>query len=153
MKTLGEQLFGRPAITSFRDEYTFLSNFYPCNIEFEGFQFNSVECAYVAAKTLDIKERFRISAMLNAGKAKKYGRTLDLRPDWDEIKLQVMEDLVTQKFQIPELKEKLLATEDANLIEGNWWGDKFWGVDSETGIGKNHLGEILMKVRSIINNQ
>lgn len=69
-----------------------------------------------------------------------------MRSDWEDIKLQIMEDLLVQKFAYPELKEKLLQTGDQLLVEGNYWGDTFWGVDNKKG-GLNHLGKLLMKIR------
>jgi predicted NAD-dependent protein-ADP-ribosyltransferase YbiA (DUF1768 family) len=76
------------------------------------------------------------------------GRSVKLRPDWESIKLDVMETAVRIKFTDPELAAKLIATGDEELIEGNWWNDTFWGVCN--GVGENHLGKILMKVRADI---
>jgi ribA/ribD-fused uncharacterized protein len=131
-------------IDSFDGEYRFLSNFWPVEIEFEGIQFSSVEGAYQAAKTLDPMVRLEI-AVLPANKAKRAGKKLKIRSDWEAIKIPVMEILVRKKFQNPELKDKLLATGERPLIEGNWWGDTFWGICKEQG--QNHLGRILMQVR------
>jgi hypothetical protein len=133
------------AITSFSEENRFLSNFYPCTIEIEGIEYPSVEHAYQAAKTLNIAEREEI-ALLTAGQAKRRGYRVTLRDDWESIKLRIMEDLIRQKFNERVLREKLKATGDAELIEGNDWEDKFWGVCD--GEGENWLGKILMKVRS-----
>jgi predicted NAD-dependent protein-ADP-ribosyltransferase YbiA (DUF1768 family) len=69
-----------------------------------------------------------------------------MRPDWESVKLQVMEDLLVQKFADEHLEKQLQETGDADLIEGNYWGDDFWGVDKKKG-GKNHLGKLLMKIR------
>jgi len=135
------------AITSFSEENRFLSNFYPCVVEMEGIEYPSVEHAYQAAKTLNVAEREEI-VLLTAGQAKRRGYRVTLRADWESIKLGIMEDLVRQKFNKEILREKLLATGDAELIEGNDWGDKFWGVCN--GEGENWLGRILMKIRSEI---
>lgn len=133
-------------IDRFDGEYRFLSNFYPANVTFEDMSFPSVEHAYVAAKTLDRNERVRI-CYLTTGAAKRYGRTLKLRPDWEDIKIEVMGNLVLQKFtRHPHLKKMLLATGDQELVEGNHWGDTFWGVCK--GKGQNVLGRILMLVRA-----
>lgn len=137
-------------IDSFSDEFRFLSNFYPCKVEYENLIYPSVEHAYQAAKTLDIYERRQILFSAKAGDAKKLGRKLTLRSDWESIKLQVMEDLVRQKFKYESLKKRLLATEDVYLEEGNYWSDFYWGVCN--GIGENHLGKILMKVRKELRN-
>lgn len=132
-------------IDEFRGAYSFLSNFYPCEIEYEGQKYPSTEHAYQAAKTLDLEKR-RLLASVPVKQVKRLGRSLRQRPDWEEVKLRVMWHLILKKFAIPELKEKLLATGDAELIEGNWWGDTFWGVCK--GIGENHLGKILMRART-----
>jgi len=57
-----------------------------------------------------------------------------------------MTDLVRQKFSNPQLAKQLLDTKDFELIEGNTWGDTFWGVCS--GKGQNNLGKILMQIRN-----
>lgn len=132
-------------IKRFVDQYRFLSNFYPCNIEYEGVKHRSTETAYQAAKTDIVKEKYKI-ALMTAGESKRYARTLKLRPDWEEVKLKVMEDLVRQKFtNNRHLKESLLMTGEQELIEGNAWGDVWWGICK--GVGHNHLGKILMKIR------
>jgi ribA/ribD-fused uncharacterized protein len=135
-------------ISSFSFEYRFLSNFYPCQVELDGVIYSSVEHAYQAAKTLNMEERkpFHQTPAISAAESKKLGRKLTLRPDWDDVKLQVMEDLLLQKFAAPKLREKLLQTGDQLLVEGNYWGDTFWGVDHKKG-GLNHLGQLLMKIR------
>lgn len=131
-------------IYSFKGEYRFLSNFWPAEVEFEGIKFPSVENAYQAAKTLDLEERKRLAAM-TSGQAKKAGKKLEIRPDWESVKVAVMENLVWQKFQNAELMAMLKATGEKPLIEGNWWGDTFWGVCKDKG--RNELGRILMQVR------
>lgn len=133
-------------IDSFSGEYRFLSNFWPCRVEFEGQIYPSVEHAYVAAKTTNPLIRELITVIKTAGKAKRVGKAMSLRSDWEDVKENIMYELVKCKFSRDlELKEKLLATGDAQLIEGNTWGDTFWGVCS--GFGDNKLGKILMKVR------
>lgn len=136
-------------INSFKGEYRFLSNFYPCFINYEGLNFNTVEHAYVAAKTLDFEERKFISNIETAGKVKKYGRSVDLRRDWDLVKLKIMEELVYKKFTGSyRLSQLLISTGESHIEEGNYWGDTYWGVCN--GEGQNKLGLILMKVRSSI---
>lgn len=138
-------------ITKFFDEYRFLSNFWPCDVEFNGIIYPSVEHAYQAQKTTDIQTRINISKMKTAGEVKTYGKTLPVRCDWDDIKFQIMEDLVHQKFfNNYKLKGLLMATDDAKLVEGNTWGDVYWGVCN--GVGENNLGKILMKVREELFN-
>jgi len=133
-------------IGEFQGPYRFLSNFWPATVEFEGIEYPSVEHAYQAAKTRDVNSRRRIAAMLEPEEAKRAGRALVLRSDWEQIKLAVMEQCVRYKFtRHPDLKIALLDTGDAYLEEGNTWGDRIWGVYQ--GYGENHLGKILMKIR------
>lgn len=108
------------------------------------------EHAYVSAKTLNENTKLNVAMLATPGEAKKYGRSIKLRPDWNDVKLAIMEEIVREKFiQNPPLLEKLLATEDIYLEEGNTWGDTFWGVCD--GEGQNHLGKILMKIRTDLN--
>src|SRR4051812_3493915 len=128
-------------IERFSGDYRFLSNFYPAKVDLDGVSFSSVEHAYQAAKTLDLGERRKVRNCVTAGEAKKMGQNVQLRPNWDGLKLQVMLDLLRQKFAKPPLREELLATGEAELVEGNTWGDRYWGVVN--GVGKNHLGTLL----------
>lgn len=133
-------------ISSFRDEYFFLSNFYPVEIKLDGIVYPNAETAFQAQKTLDVEERRKFSMLKNPVQAKRLGRKVKLRDDWEEVKLDIMTEIVSQKFlQHPHLIEMLLQTGDEELIEGNKWGDRFWGVCK--GKGENHLGKILMKIR------
>lgn len=133
-------------IDKFDGKYRFLSNFYNGWVVYDGDIYHTVEQAYQAAKTLSLKEREKIQLAKTAAEAKKLGKKVTMRPDWDNIKLSVMEGLVKDKFvNSPILKDWLLDTGDEELVEGNWWGDTFWGVCK--GVGENHLGKILMKVR------
>lgn len=122
-----------------------MSNFYPVSIEYEGLIYPSVEHAFQAAKTVSVYQRAGILEAPTPTLAKRMGKQVTLRPNWEDIKIRVMESLIKQKFQHKELKEKLLATGNEELIEGNWWGDTFWGVYK--GKGFNYLGKILMKIR------
>lgn len=133
-------------VKGFFGEYRFLSNFWPAEIIVEGKVYPTVEHAYQASKTLDPEEKEDIRECDTPGKAKRLGKKVKVRDDWDEAKLGIMEELVRKKFQIPELKQKLINTRDTYLEESNKWGDIFWGVCN--GKGSNHLGKILMKVRS-----
>jgi len=141
-------------IDSFSGEYDWLSNFYPSKITMsDGLTYPSVEHAFQAHKTNVLSERkaFCSPSAPTPGKAKRMGRKLKLRNDWEQIKIAVMKEAVWRKFEDPQLREKLLATGDAKLIEGNHWNDRFWGVCK--GVGKNHLGQILMEVRNKIREQ
>jgi ribA/ribD-fused uncharacterized protein len=84
---------------------------------------------------------------LDGKSAKALGRKIKLREDWLDIRENVMEYLVRLKFKHPALRIMLIRTAGADLIEGNYWNDRFWGVDLRSGIGENKLGKILMKVR------
>jgi ribA/ribD-fused uncharacterized protein len=137
-------------ILGFTGENRWLSNFWPSEVEMDGVVFPSVENAYQAAKT-DDKDKRREMATLTAAQAKKQGRKLTIRPDWETVKLSVMEGLLRQKFAVPELRQKLIDTGDAYLEETNWWGDQFWGVSH--GKGLNWLGSLLMKIRKELANE
>jgi|688.fasta_scaffold1143784_1 ribA/ribD-fused uncharacterized protein len=140
-------------ISEFQGEYRFLSNFWPCVIELdiEGkhYIFPSSEHAYQASKFLDPKlHEYFADASLPSGAAKKAARKFKdkIRPDWDEIKLEVMYKITTEKYtRNLDLQYKLLRTYDRKLIEGNTWNDTFWGVCR--GKGQNYLGKILTFVR------
>lgn len=133
-------------IVSFSGEHRFLSNFYPVNVKYEGKTYRSVEHAYQAAKTEDEGARKKIREAQTAGEAKRLGRRVKMSDDFEYHKVSVMKELLLQKFKYPELKAKLLATGNSGLIEGNTWGDTFWGVCA--GVGENHLGKLLMEVRA-----
>lgn len=132
-------------IDKFESEYRFLSNFWKCTIEYEGIIYPSTEHAYQAQKTLDTEMRIKISQAKTEAQAKKIGDLIKKREDWNDIKLQVMEDLLRIKFKIPELRQLLIDTGTQELVEGNWWKDYYWGVCN--GKGKNYLGKLLMKLR------
>ena len=137
-------------IDHFRGEFDWLSNFFKCQVEFEGMNFSNVEAAFQAAKCLDMKERERFFG-LSGGQAKRLGRRVELRSDWEEVKIDIMRQVLKSKFtQNSELREKLIATGDTELIEGNNWNDTFWGVCR--GKGRNHLGKLLMEVRAELAN-
>lgn len=138
-------------ITRFDGENKFLSNFFPAKVVWEGIEFPTSEHAFQADKSLNAEERRKMAAIPadKAGRAKRAGGRngwITLRPDWDKIRVDRMLAIVTAKFQQnPELMERLIATGDAELIEGNTWNDTFWGVCR--GKGHNFLGKILMIVR------
>jgi ribA/ribD-fused uncharacterized protein len=130
-------------ITSFRGEHSFLSNFADSPIG----PYKNAEAAFQAAKCVNESDRKKFEG-ISAKEAKRLGRQVKLRPDWERVKFDVMLDIVRQKFNNnPSLAQKLLATGDAELIEGNTWGDTTWGVNANTGEGQNALGKILMQVR------
>ena len=129
----------------FSDEFYFLSNMYPCEIHCEinntHFIFKSVESAFQAHKC---PERAKEFVPLDGYKAKQLGKRVKLRNDWDEIKINVMEDLLRIKFSNPRLMQKLSWIE-GDIIEENTWYDTYWGC--WRGQGQNKLGNLLMKIR------
>lgn len=134
-------------IDSFRGKYYFLSNFFPAEVTYGGITYKNNEAAFQAQKVLDDEGR-KAFADLPPKDAKRKGRHVRLRPDWEQVKDGIMEEIVRAKFtQNSQLKDQLLSTGNAQLIEGNTWNDCYWGVDTRTGVGQNHLGKILMKVR------
>ncbi len=139
-------------IRDFQGKNYFLSNYAPARVRLDGLEFPTVEHAYQAAKTLEAGVREKIRGASTPGLAKKMGRKLPQRPDWAEIKVEVMRDLIRQKFeQHPDLHKRLLATGDAELVEGNTWHDNFWGdcrcPRCAASPGQNRLGRLLMEVR------
>ena len=137
----------RECIDLFREEYEFLSNFYPALMEFEGIEFYNAEAAYQAQKCRNKEERLHFSRMY-ADAAKRQGRKAECREDWKEVRIPVMRAVVRAKFdQNPVLARRLLETGEKPLKEGNYWGDLFWGINLHTGEGENHLGKILMELR------
>jgi ribA/ribD-fused uncharacterized protein len=140
-------------ITKFRGEYNWLSNFYKCEKpvylgDSDIAPYPTVEHAYQAAKTFDMGFRTQIR-LGDAVHAKRFFKTRKefIRPDWGQVKLSIMEICLRQKFaQGTKLREKLLATGDVEIVEGNTWGDTFWG-QCPIGTGENHLGKLLMKLR------
>jgi ribA/ribD-fused uncharacterized protein len=132
-------------IESFDGKFKFLSNFYSCDVFYDGLMYKNAEAAYQSAKTTDLKTRLYFKNMFPS-EAKKHGRKLPLRKDWEEIKYDIMLEIVRNKFKWnKDLKQKLLATKQVLLIEGNWWKDTYWGMCE--GVGQNNLGKILMQVR------
>lgn len=138
-------------INSFSGEYAFLSNFYDLGmpwikIPYVDEAFSNSEAAYQASKSAypDIRKQF---VNLSAREAKKLGKKIVLQSKWHIIKNDVMFNILLQKFDIPELKQKLIATGNQELVEGNWWGDTYWGMCN--GEGENHLGKMLMRIRDI----
>jgi hypothetical protein len=140
-----------PIIFSFFKEYRFLSNFDKTPFYLCGYNWMSVEHYYQSAKCLDLKYQQDIINASSPGIARKLGQGCKLRDDWEKIKEGIMEEGVFAKFsQNKELKDKLIQTDGYYLIEGNDWGDSFWGYDIKKNRGQNRLGFILMEVRSFL---
>jgi hypothetical protein len=138
-------------ITDFRGNYWFLSNFSGFPTVLDGILCPTVEHAYQAAKTLDSEQRRYVLNAETPADAKKRGRSTTLRSDWEDVKVTIMYELVQIKFlRSRPLQNRLLATGDQTLVEGNTWDDRVWGAVWENGqwVGENMLGQILMQVRA-----
>lgn len=138
-------------INSFAGQYAFLSNFFPSMICFNGKAYATVEHAFQAFKMTCDADHDAVRTARSPGLAKKLGRSLERRADWEHIKDDVMLACLRQKFQLhQQLSIWLVETKPNELIEGNTWGDVYWGVCK--GKGQNKLGQLLMKVREEINH-
>lgn len=148
-------------ISYFIGSHRFLSNFYPCVVRYDGRLWASAEHAYHAAKTFNSVSKDYIRKADTAARAKNIGAGVLLRADWEDVKLDIMRDILAAKFHLEEkatrhghamgtLAEMLIATDPAHLMEGNHWHDSFWGCvpDGKGGwSGKNWLGKLLMDRR------
>lgn len=133
-------------ITEFQGQYRWLSNFWSSPMMIDGYLWPTAEHYYQAMKTSSLRHQERIRKLPRPGMAKRYGKNVLLRNDWQKVKDIIMLTALRAKFvQNPELKQKLLDTGDTQLIEGNRWGDIYWGVCN--GKGQNKLGKLLMQVR------
>ena len=159
--------FGETVIDSFRNEYDFLSNFHLGSlVTLWGVNFSTSEHAFQWAKTHDPKEKETVLFTLHQyndhdavaipttpGQAKRAGAEVTKRPDWDEVVLDIMYEVLMAKFtQNWDLRQKLLDTGEALLIEGNTWCDNFWGEckcpKCEKKEKHNYLGKLLMRLRT-----
>lgn len=138
------------AIRSFTGKNRFLSNFYLAPVTIDGITYKNNEAAFQAQKCRTIEEKIEFASISNPTIAKRKGKKvlgLDVAL-WNKSRIAIMKEVCMAKFiQNPELREMLLSTGNAELAEGNAWGDTFWGVDSKTGKGKNNLGKVLMEIR------
>lgn len=138
-------------IAEFEGKYAFLSNFYHSPITYDGITYPTNEHFFQAMKTLDQEERKAIAAAPTPGKAKRMGRHVALRSDWEEVKVDVMRTGLMLKFTDGNLASKLIATGDEELIEGNTWHDNTWGscmcMKCINIPGRNMLGMLLMELR------
>ncbi len=124
---------------------TFLSNFWECSVVYDGLHYGNAEAAFQAQKCTNKKDKYKFIA-LNGAQAKAMGKRVELRDDWDAVKLDVMYKVLQAKFaQNPDLYNKLKDTGSEEIIETNWWYDRYWGVYN--GEGQNHLGKLLMWIR------
>ena len=141
-------------IRGFRGAYAFLSNFHPCAALYEGIKYPCAETAFQAAKCADIQERRQFELLLPR-EAKKFGRRIKLRADWESVKVEAMREILRAKFtNNPELRDKLQGSRQTELIEENNWHDNFWGdcvcERCKSVNGQNMLGKLLMEIRGEI---
>ena len=140
-------------ITEFRGDYSFLSNFHPCWITYEGIEYPTSEHAYQASKTLRVMDRAMIARCTTPGRAKRAGGRLVLRDDWHDtnVRLRIMKDILTLKFNDLDLATKLIDTGNVGIVEGNRWHDNYWGrctcPECKDIRSLNHLGTLLMGIR------
>lgn len=138
-------------IAEFEGKYAFLSNFYSSPILYDGIVYPTNEHFFQAMKTLDQEERKKIAAAETPGQAKRLGRHVKLRADWEQIKVDVMRTGLMLKFTDANLAQRLIDTGDEELIEGNWWHDNTWGScychECARKAGRNLLGMLLMELR------
>ena len=136
-------------IKEFQGEYRWLSNFYDCDIIINDIKYKSVEHAYQSMKTADINWKMVCSDFNNsAGKIKKYSKNIKVDSDWKNKNVDIMYSLLVQKYNKEPFYSLLLNTGDSIIQEGNTWNDTFFGIDLKTGIGKNVLGILIMKIRN-----
>jgi len=137
-------------IRSFRGKHAFLSNFYTCNVTIGKETYQTTEHYYQSQKATSDAVRKAIGFASSAKVAKKMGRNIICRKDWDDVKDAVMLEALRAKFSIPELAKMLVETGNAIIEESNSYGDRYWGIDSDTGKGQNKLGKMLMRIRDEI---
>lgn len=143
------------AVHGFQGEYRFLSNFHHLNqpvmidIDDQTLTCSTVEYGYQASKATNVEDAMYVLSATSPGDAKRRGREIVCRGDWEQIKLKVMFDLLVQKFKDPVLADKLIATDPMELVEVNRHGDRFWGTDIRLN-GENNLGLLLMQVRDLL---
>lgn len=129
-------------IDNFMGLNRWLSNFSEVDVVLDGETYGSVEHAYQAAKTDDAEVRRAIRECRTPGEAKKLGHGLRCSR---AKKLRIMFPLLQQKFAQEPYRSKLAMTAGRELVEGNWWGDEFFGVCK--GVGENWLGRMIMAIR------
>lgn len=149
-----------PAIDRFAGRWGFLSNFHPSPLAWEGLVYPTAEHAFQAGKVpaeVDTVRRW-VAAAETPAQAKRRGRQVPLRPDWDTVRLEVMASVLRAKFTAnPDRQAQLATTGDHLLVEGNTWHDQFWGDCRCTRsvcrpAGANHLGRLLMNLRTELRN-
>jgi ribA/ribD-fused uncharacterized protein len=139
-------------IRIFSGEFDYMSNFYFSKTVIGKFIYDTVEHYFQSRKAVTDREEREIRETSTPGKAKRMGRKIKIRADWEKIKYDVMFIGVKFKFeQHPDIAKKLKVTGDRLIVEGNNWHDNIWGdchcPKCEHIIGKNLMGKILMEIR------
>lgn len=138
-------------VSEFNGEYDWLSNFVPVEIKYAGRTYPSVEHAYQSAKSTDeVWKNTCQDITIHAGAIKRMSKHVKIAKNWDAVKYKIMKKLIHEKFNVSVFKDRLLATGEMYLEEGNRWGDKYWGVDIKTGVGFNHLGNLIVAKRNLL---
>jgi len=138
-------------IEQFRGKYGFLSNFAEVDVTLDGLTYPSIEHAFISAKSDDPDWKKMCSEDgYTASSLKKVAKTIPLAEDWDLKKLHIMANLLLQKFEREPFLSMLLETGDEEIVEGNYWNDKYWGYCLKTKEGENVLGKMIMFVRGVM---
>lgn len=142
-------------IDSFRGDYAFLSNMHECNFRWQGRDYPALENAYQAMKCIDETDKYQFT-QISPSKAKRLGRKIAMRPDFNGFKYELMRNMLDVKFSKEinsDLLQKLLATQPESIIEGNWWHDNYWGIckcdKCKNKLHYNYLGELLQRKRNL----
>ena len=137
-------------------KYEWLSNFYPCEIEVDGIIYPTVEHAYVSFKNptdVEFLAKCR-DKNIEPGKIKKEGEKINIHGfhKWKKMKVGIMRELLIKKYTQEPFRTLLLETKNQNIQEGNYWGDRFWGVDLKVNPneGENYLGRLTMNIRHLL---
>lgn len=138
-------------IQEFKEEYRWLSNFAPVSIILDGVEYPTVEHAYMSAKSDDKEWKLFCSDPNNKpGAVKRKSRKIELKENWNDLKIEVMTECIRQKFSQEPYRTNLIKTYSEEIQEGNFWGDKFWGICLKTNEGENNLGKIIMEFRKTL---
>lgn len=135
-------------IDGFRGEYEYLANTYNSDITYDGMTYTNAEAAYWAQRVKDKRARNKYSR-LSGNKARAKAMQAIPIEDWETTKNDIMMNILRVKFnKNSELGKKLIATNDAKIINTNTYRDDYYGVYMNKG--KNILGKMLMKIRDEI---
>lgn len=139
----------KATLQKFDGSYSCFSNFYLREVKYKDKIYKTKEHAFQCQKATNCRDFEYVFNAPTPLKAKRRSRAINLRDNWNHVKVSIMKEIVLEFFkQHNDLRDILMSTDDAELIEGNDWGDVFWGVCNEEG--ENHLGKILMEVRDML---